>query len=259
MKRRILKIFLTLAVVFIFAAAIYIAGFTRIGYFMTISFRGFTKISSGVYIDQTLEPEQEQILASIEEAILRNSAFWDELESKPVLIISADEEKLRKMGSNSQTPVLTATYIFYGAHSYIIVSPELLDVDILAHELTHAELHKRLYKGILLAETLVPFWFDEGVAMQNDDRQHYNYEAWVRMTRNGTTITDFHDLETAAQFYDFDSVFSKSQFHYVISKHEVREWIERNGMEKLKELIKRVNKGEDFYHLYETNVEDSTK
>jgi len=53
-------------------------------------------------------------------------------------------------------------------NSYIVVSPEYLNVDILAHELTHAEVHARVFTGRLWDWLSIPTWFDEGIALQND-------------------------------------------------------------------------------------------
>lgn len=37
---------------------------------------------------------------------------------------------------------------------------------------------------------------------------------------------------------------------YILSKHEVRSWIDEHGLDELLDLIDRVNRGEDFYALY---------
>lgn len=85
-------------------------------------------------------------------------------------------------------PALTNTTVLFGAHSYVVISPNGLDVDVTAHELTHAELHYRLYDGKILPKTILPIWFDEGVATQNDYRERYNEIAWLKVTDNGLKL-----------------------------------------------------------------------
>ena len=68
--------------------------------------------------------------------------------------------------------------------NYISVSDEYLNIDIIAHELTHAELHTRLNMKALKS---IPTWFDEGLATQNDYREQYGLDAWIEQTDNGKT------------------------------------------------------------------------
>lgn len=118
---------------------------------------------------------------------------------------------------------------------------------MLAHEWTHAELHARLYQG-KLPQTLVPTWFDEGVATQNDYREQYSEEAWAQATDNGRNTVPLADMDTAAEFYAGST--EDRRLRYILSKHEVRSWIDEHGLDELLDLIDRVNRGEDFYALY---------
>ena len=55
-------------------------------------------------------------------------------------------------------------------------------------------------------------------------------------------------MDTPIEFYSGDV--EERRFRYMISKHEVKNWIEKNGVENLIELIERVNLGDDFNEVY---------
>lgn len=59
---------------------------------------------------------------------------------------------------------------FIGPRACMVIGQEGRNVDVVAHELTHAALFERL--GAWNRERL-PTWFDEGLAMQVDDRERY--------------------------------------------------------------------------------------
>ena len=52
-----------------------------------------------------------------------------------------------------------------------VFGPAGQTVDVLAHELAHAELLQRV--GYFTMEFCVPAWFDEGLAVQFDERPDY--------------------------------------------------------------------------------------
>jgi len=218
--------------------------FTSVGYRMTIPFRNFTEIQRKVYIDNTYSGNKEEVISVLHTAQDRVSRFWGDVESSPTVIISDNKKTLTKLGGEKDT----LTVVFFRAYSYISISSQYLDVDILAHELTHAELHARLYKG-KLPQTLIPTWFDEGVATQNDYRKQYSEETWEEKTNHGSRVIALDDMDTASEFYAEDV--ENRRFRYMISRHEVKSWIEANGVDKLIELIEGVNAGENFYKLYE--------
>ena len=59
--------------------------------------------------------------------------------------------------------------------SCLMIGPEGMSVDVLAHELVHAEVAAlRGYRRYLLD---TPRWFDEGIAMQVDEREPYGPHA----------------------------------------------------------------------------------
>lgn len=237
-----------LVFIMIFTAAIFCFQFTSLGYRMTVPYRNFTEIQNNVYLENGYCGDIDEVKSMVDEARNRVLEFWGNLESTPTVIISDNAETLAKLGGDHDT----ATAVIFKVYSYISVSDEYLNVDILAHEMTHAELHARIYKG-KLPQTLIPTWFDEGVALQNDYREQYSEEMWYKKTENGTYIIALDEMDTPVEFYA-GSVDDR-RFRYMISRHEVKEWIEKNGVDSLMRLIEKVNAGEDFYELYYNEIQ----
>lgn len=180
-------------------------------------------------------------------ARVRVENFFGGLKNRATVIISADEEKLRRMGL-TKGPALTSTWIFGGTHSYVVLSLKGIDVDVAAHELTHAELHERLYRGKLVSRRLVPVWFDEGLTVQNDYRIRYGEKAYEELMDRGGEKPTLGQLESGKGFQSADD--EQLRQHYIISAHEVRVWIQENGREKLTELLDEINRGKRFDEIY---------
>lgn len=245
MKKKIKKKYIILLGIFLVLLAIGVFfQFTAVGYRLTVPYRNFDKLTNNVYIDQTFSGDKNEVERIVDEAMSRVSDFWGTLESSPVIIISDNEKTLKKLGGDHDTTVI----VFFGAHCYISVSGEYLNVDIVAHEITHAELYERLYKGKILPQTLIPTWFDEGVATQNDYREQYSEQIWKEKTNFGENVIALDEMDTYAKFYAGDV--EDRRLRYLISRHEVKVWIEQNGMNALLNLIEQVNQGGDFYELY---------
>lgn len=217
--------------------------YSRMGYMMTIELHGFTNIEDNVYLDNKYTGNSTELLEAIDKANERVLDFWGTVISKPAIIISSDTKKLNKLGYIGSPS--TTSYVFNGALNYIVLSPSVFNIDILAHELTHAELYSRVYKGKWYNSELIPVWFNEGIAMQNDFRDKYNEDAWKDITDNGKNVKDINSIASASEFYNNDRL-----ANYIISKHTISEWISENGINELIIIIQKVNGGENFKDLY---------
>ena len=84
--------------------------------------------------------------------------------------------------------------------------------------------------------------------VKNAYRPEYNDEAWKLATHNGLNLIDLRKIDTASEFNTGEP--SDRAYRYIVSRHEVKEWIKRRGIAGLSNLISRVNSGDDFYKLY---------
>ena len=231
-------------IVLITASVVWFFQFHPTGYRMSVSCRGsFEKISDNVYANKHYAGNRDEIINLIDEAESRVADFYGSLTclDHAVIIICDDEKLLAKLGGDHDTQ----TVLFPVKKSYISISPEYLNVDVLAHELTHAELKERFS---IKALHKIPTWFDEGIALQNDYREQYGLAAWAEQTDNGKYIVAHEDMDTAAEFYSGTK--EDRRFRYVNAKHDVAEWLEKHGLQGFMNLIDRLNSGEDFNTAY---------
>ena len=232
-------------ILLIVAAVVWFFAFNPTGYRMSVSHRAsFEKISDNVYINRNYTGSRDAITQLIDEAKSRVADFFGSLtcQDYTVMIICDDEKLLAKLGGDHDTHHAT---LFPVKRSYVSVSTEYLTIDILAHELSHAELYERLSGK---AFRRLPTWFNEGIALQNDYREQYGPEAWAEQTDNGKNIVAHEDMDTAAEFYSGTK--EDRRFRYLNAKHDIAEWLEKHGLQGFMALIDSLNGGEDFSAAY---------
>ena len=257
MKKRSKFIVSILSAIFIviLGALVWFFHFYEFGYKMTVPFRpGYTKIAENVYVYEGYGIPKEEILYALDVAKQRVNNFFGEIKSNPTIILCDDESELSFHRGATQTALRS---------SYISIGSELFGVDVAAHELTHAETHRRIQKPMWVyivsmnftySSFGIPIWFDEGVAIQNDYREKYGEETWIKDTNNGETATALSDMDIPEKFYSGDDDDGcKGRFHYMCAKHEVAEWIKKHGKEALFELMDEISKGTEFSELYFKN------
>ena len=243
--KKILSVIFSL-ILLIVAAVVWFFFFFLTGYRMSVSHRAsFEKISDNVYVNRNYAGSRDEITHLIDEAKSRVKDFYGSLTCRDhtVIIICDDEKLLAKLGGDHDTHHLST--LFPVKRSYVSVSTEYLTIDILAHELSHAELYERLSGK---AFRRVPTWFNEGIALQNDYREQYGPEAWAEQTDNGKNIVAHEDMDTAAEFYSGTK--EDRRFRYLNAKHDIAEWLEKHGLQGFMALIDRLNGGEDFSAAY---------
>ena len=227
------------------AVVVAVFQFTQFGYLTTVPYRSeFTKIASHVYINRNYAGDQQELLEMIEQAKDRVRTFFGDMffQDKTFFIICDDEKLTRKLGEDHGTVI----FYFPSETHYICISDEYLELDILAHEITHAELHTRLSAE---AQKAIPTWFDEGIALQNDYREKYSEAQWTQQTDNGKNAVALEDMDTPAEFYAGEA--EDRRFRYLNAKHELDVWMTSHGQQGLLELLDRLNGGADFTTAYE--------
>ena len=238
--------FLFITILLILAAVVVaVFQFTQFGYLTTVPYRSaFTEIASHVYINRDYTGDQQELLEMIEQAKDRVRTFFGDVrfQDETIFIICDDEKLTRKLGEDHGTVI----FYFPSETHYICISDEYLELDILAHEITHAELHTRLSAE---AQKAIPTWFDEGIALQNDYREKYSEAQWTQQTDNGKNAVALEDMDTPAEFYAGKA--EDRRFRYLNAKHELDVWMTAHGQHGLLELLDRLNGGADFTTAYE--------
>ena len=212
-KKKIILCCCISLILLLLLAAVYIFQFTGLGYRMSVPYRSsFEKVADNIYVNKNYSGNIKEAIQLTEEALERDRAFFGELQcTDTTIIIFCDDDKLlSKLDGDHDTKTS------YTKKNYISVSDEYLNIDNLAHELTHAELHTRLNMKVLKS---IPTWFDEGLATQNDYREQYGLDAWIEQTDNGKNTVPLEDMDTGSEFYA-DPVEDR-RLRYLNAKHEV--------------------------------------
>jgi hypothetical protein len=256
--------------------------FTDLGYLCLIGTKGFIKNDSGdsiIYVDEDYETEVTSsywtsvaFKKSIDEAEERVKAFWDsDITADVVYIVTSDRSKWEIIYgediTNSLDTVIGLAVTdtgyaplkkgFFGIRTFIILKPTV-DTDTVAHELMHAETKARLYSKSNDKWSYVPMWFHEGMAQQvENNRADRNDAAWAETTFNGTYVTSFSRIETYEDFQSAD--YYRTSYNYTISRYEIKTWIEKNGKDKLIELVQGVQSGQNFHTLYGAPLTETTE
>jgi len=118
-----------------------------------------------------------------------------------------------------------------------MIGPNGQNVDVVAHELIHVEIHHRV--GWLQRWLQVPAWFDEGVAMQVDYRSRYELPAEAIPNAAGV-----RELNTFSEFFSGDE--KKVVSNYARAKYVVASWLTRIGEKSLYQRLERMKRGESF-------------
>lgn len=223
-------------------AAVWFFQFTPLGYRMSVPYRiSFEKAADNIYVNKNYSGNIKEAIRLTEDALERDRAFFGELQcTDTTIIIFCDDDKLlAKLGGEKDTRTSNSK------KNYISVSDEYINIDIIAHEFTHAELHTRLNMDVLKS---LPTWFDEGLATQNDYREQYGLDAWIEQTDNGKNALPLEDMDTGSEFYAGTA--DDRRFRYLNAKHEVSVWMETHQQKGLLELFDKLNNGEDFDTAY---------
>ena len=245
-RKRVLICTVSVFLLLIVIAAVYFFQFNAVGYRMTVPYRSaFEEIDDNTYINRSFSGSIEKAIGLIDSAKERVKEFFGDLccLEDTVIILCDDDHLLSKLGGDHDTKII----YFPVVKHYISVSDEYLSIDILAHELTHAELHTRLSVS---AQKKLPTWFDEGIALQNDYREQYGFDAWVERTDNGSHTVALENMDEASEFYA--GTVEERRFRYLNAKHELDVWMTAHGQHGLLELLDRLNGGEDFTTAYDS-------
>ena len=193
-------------------------------------------IAPKVYVDPDMpESRRQTLLSTLADAKQRVAALYGEYSADAVIIAGHTMDVMQTYGDNSYNRA-GRTYLTAAA-SFVILGPNgARNLDILAHELGHAEFSTRIGHR---NRSAVPNWFDEGMAVQFDDR--YTEAEWQSRTDGGRTAPDLDQMGIITH---------DDWIGYATAGHEVRRWLNIVGQEGLFTLLAAIRNGDEFQAAY---------
>ncbi len=207
---------------------------------MMVGLSDMEKHDAHVYMEPRLPDNTKNIIINdLEQSRERIAEIFGGMESSPTILFVHSSEALKRYANKNRTG--QTYYMYWG--SYIVIGPKGFSVDVMAHELMHAELRKRIQN-----KDQVPVWFDEGLATVVDKRY---------VSTGSSVAVDYRldELKSRDSFYDP----LRLNDNYEIAHHEVIRWYEIVGNSGLNELTVRLNQGESFDELYKQIETNSVK
>ena len=235
-KKIISRTFLIFIIVIPISAFAHFILFPQQTHSLLIDFYNFNKDNRLYFNKSTSQNKVETVKSIIELASKRVAAFWGQKTCNPKYIYCDNEEDFKKFGSPYPVPALTHMKL----GSYIVISNQGVDPDIIAHEISHAEFYERI--GFYNWSFKIPRWFDEGLAMQNDNRNYYSEDTLKFKSNNYKNLPDVKKLKSGKQFNEVGSP-EQLMMNFMMAKHEVKNWYTK---EKLDKFIKDLNSGKTF-------------
>lgn len=197
---------------------------------MMVGMTDMRKYDNNMYLERDIPlPIRENILEDFEKAKSRLLDYFNEVRATPTVIFVQSPEAIRKYTEN---PTGQTYDTFFG--EYIVIGPKGFNQDVIAHELMHAEIRKRV-KDM----NEVPTWFDEGLATLVDTRYSTssNFDISTELLNSIRKRDTFNDP-------------LNSRENYMIAKNAVSKWFAMNGKAGLSRLIDGLNQGDGFDELF---------
>jgi hypothetical protein len=160
-----------------------------------VDYSNLKKQSRIYFASATRQAKIDTLQSLIEQASIRVGNFWAQKTCNPKFIYCDNENDFEKYSASPSAPAIT--YVKLG--SVIVLSNSAIDLDIIAHEISHAELYERI--GFYKFTFKIPGWFKHGLVMQNDYRNYYSEDTLKVKSNNFTNMPDIKSFKTDEQFY----------------------------------------------------------
>lgn len=219
----------------------------------------FIRQENRIYISKGTSTKQvDSLVTLLKTSGQRLSSFWGSRQSEPIIIFCHTDELYRKYGSVSGSP---ANYFGTPLDTYVVISPQGLNVDVISHEMCHAELTHRV--GWLAMSRKVPQWMNEGIALMVDyrypgkdlDNTYRNYrQQWQQSSLEGQIQISLQDLESVESFYKGDAFWVN--LAYLRSGLAVSGWLEKVGQKGLLQFTQALQNGASFKEAWVMNNDE---
>lgn len=190
------------------------------------------KLSDGSLAESESVVDQQRYAQLTRDARLRIETTFGPVESKPIILFFDHPGGYGPFRLNAYGSAASI-----GSRTCVMVGPKGQNVDVVAHELMHAEIHHRV--GYLAYFFQIPTWFNEGVAMQVDYRPQYSLS-----THDAQNTAYVRDLTASSNFYKGDDLALTR--NYASAKHEVASWLTKFGTTTLYSHLQRMRDRQSF-------------
>lgn len=207
-----------------------------------IGFSDFER-SGNIYYKKNISPGKLQVLQQImASAEKKDRLFWQDNTIVNYKLICCSTEKDFNKYAPAGTPA--ATNMKLGA--YIVIKDAGIDENIIAHEIAHTILYRNI--GWYKRTFIIPTWFDEGLAMQVDDRDYYSIDSLLAKKNAGLSLPDVTKLKNPSNFFSGDN--ETVMLNYATAKYIVHDWLKTHSLKSFIEALKR---GKSFEKAYGKN------
>ena len=202
-----------------------------------VRYSDFEEVAPSVWVDPRMgDADRWAMLQLLSAGRARVAELYGSDRAQPTIIVGSDMGRLAPFTANR-----FASPHYFIAGAAIVIGPEGQNVDVMSHELAHAELFERIGWWQMLSN--MPTWFDEGLAMQFDRRAEYGESQYETLSAKGQ-LTPLETIATGRSFFD-----AHSKEHYVQVKHELAERLKRVGPGGVLELVEHVGQGRRCHDL----------
>jgi hypothetical protein len=233
---RVIKIFFVIALFSILVGATYF--YSNIVRCIFIDSSNFREIQENLYVSEHIKSEQNiEITMMLTEARKRIADFYGDPEASPTIIVTGNKVEAKNLGVGESPGIFF--YAPWG--NYLILNWSKTGIDVVAHELVHAEIAERL--GYFKRMRKMPTWFDEGAALQVDFRPRYTEISSIEPSER-KRITS---LNSPSDFWSKDK--NQNIRNYQSAKVAVAEIFREHPSSKLFDLLRKLKSGTKFSEL----------
>ncbi len=153
-KKIIIRTFLVFLIIIPIAAFAHLIIFPQETKSILIDYSNFKKHGNLYFNLNTSQNKIDTLKSLIQQASIRVGNFWGQKTCNPKLIYCDKEDHFRKYSVSPSSPAVT--YLKLG--SVIVLSNSAINLDIIAHEISHAEFYERI--GFYKFTFKIPSWFN---------------------------------------------------------------------------------------------------
>jgi hypothetical protein len=203
---------------------------------MLIRFSGLETLSDGTRVQgQSTNLERLQVLELQRQAKARISKTFGSPRAKPIVVFLKNRPAFFPFLFNEYGSTQSV-----GTRACVMIGPKGTNINVVTHELMHAELFERV--GMWRRLTMIPAWFDEGVAMQMDFRSEYD------LKQPNNDLASVQTLKSNSKFNAGND--QQLTQHYAFAKAIVAKWLTKIGFSNLFSSLERIRVGEKLEGVF---------